>query len=191
MTRQSGRAIFGLRVLTEMEFRERVRSTCIADANSMLSEVTDSRWARVFSEAGIPAKTQPNMQSWLRTHAVIIVAMVSAAHRARRNGHGVSRSEAAAVARALREGLSVVRRLGDDLTPRALAALACLPISVLAALVWALMRIPVVVATNAMAPTREPAFLIDEMISLAPADTPRAAGHPRPVRMTENYRALA
>lgn len=134
--------------------------------------VSDPRWATVFAEAGIPSATHPDMQSWLRTHAAVIVPLMLAAHGTVRNRRGVNRREAAALARALREGLHLVRGLGDSISPGQIAMLDHLPVFVLASLLWAATRLPVFVRTTAIAPMDEPAALIDEMNSMAPKGTP-------------------
>ncbi|WP_019930753.1 ketopantoate reductase family protein [Nocardia sp. BMG111209] len=134
--------------------------------------VSDQGWADVFSDAGIPAATHPDMQSWLRTHAAFIVPVLLAGLRAHRAGRGIDRREAVALARALREGLRLVRQLGDHITPRPIGTAGRLPVPVVAALLWSATRIPAFVRTSSVAPQDEPATLIDEMNSVAPQGTP-------------------
>lgn len=134
--------------------------------------VSDARWADVFSAAGVPSATRPDMQGWLRTHAALVVPIVLAAHSARRSGRGVSWHEAATLARALGEGLRLVRRLGNRITPGPVAILGRLPVPLLAGTLWTLTRLPAFVAAVSVAPEDEPAALIDEMISCAPHETP-------------------
>ncbi|MQY28422.1 ketopantoate reductase family protein [Nocardia aurantia] len=144
--------------------------------------VSDRRWAAVFTAAGIPATTHPDMQSWLRTHAAFVVPVLLAGLRARLTGHGIDRREAADLARALREGLRLVRRLGNDVTPRPIALFGRLPVPVAAALLWTATRVPAFVRTSSVAPRDEPAALIDEMNSLAPQGTPALlAVRPAPI----------
>ncbi|WP_435592162.1 hypothetical protein [Nocardia sp. bgisy118] len=95
-----------------------------------------------------------------------------AGQSAHRTGHGLGRREATALARALREGLSLVRQLGNTLTPSPIGILGRLPIVVIAALLWTATRLPVFVRTSSVAPTDELAALIDEMDSTAPPGTP-------------------
>ncbi|MGV9819890.1 ketopantoate reductase family protein [Nocardia xishanensis] len=136
------------------------------------STVSDERWAAVFSDAGIPSAAHPDMESWLRTHAAFVVPVLLAGQSAHRTGRGLDRREAAALARALREGLRLVRQLGSSITPSPMAVLGRLPISVVAALLWTATRLPVFVKTTSVAPTDELAALIDEMNSTAPQGTP-------------------
>lgn len=141
----------------------------------MSTTVSDGRWAEVFSRAGIPSTAHPDMQGWLRTHAALVVPLVLAAHRAQREGRGARWREAADLARALDEGLRLVRALGDTITPGPVAVLGRLPVPVLAGTLWALTRLPAFVKTVSIAPKDEPAALIDEMASCAPHGTPALA----------------
>ncbi|MCX4090996.1 ketopantoate reductase family protein [Nocardia sp. alder85J] len=136
------------------------------------STVSEKRWATVFSDAGIPAAAHPDMQSWLRTHAAFIVPVLLAGLSAHRSGHGVDRREATVLAHALREGLGLVRRLGNTVTPGPIGVLGRLPVPMIATLLWMATRIPAFIRTSSVAPPDEPAVLIDEMISLAPQDIP-------------------
>lgn len=135
----------------------------------MLTPVTDPSWARVFTEAGIPAVVEKDMESWLRTHAVMVVPVMLAVGTAYTRGAGVSWREAKALARALTEGLALVRRLGHPITPPALAPLARLPIGALASLIWTASRVPAIRKSGA-AGFAEPRALIDQMA--ATADVP-------------------
>lgn len=134
--------------------------------------VSHERWATIFSAAGIPAAAHPDMQSWLRTHAALAVPLILAGSGTHQRGRGASRREAMELAHAMREGLNLVRRLGNSLTPSPLAILGHLPVPVVASLLWTLTRLPVFVRTTSMAPAGEAAVLIDEMNSAAPQGTP-------------------
>lgn len=57
----------------------------------MVTKVTDARRAKVFTDAGIRTTAHDDLQSWLRTHAVMLVPMVTAGHIARRGAAAVSR----------------------------------------------------------------------------------------------------
>ncbi|WP_051186383.1 ketopantoate reductase family protein [Nocardia tenerifensis] len=163
------RAVFGFPAIVAGIEEGELSSTILRRGAPTI--VSDRRWATVFSEAGIPSSTQPDMQSWLRTHVALVVPLMLAAHSASRNGRGVDRHEAAKLARALREGLHLVRELGNSLTPSAFAILDRLPVPVIAAILWALSRLPAFVRTVSVAPKDEPAALIDEMNSAAPQGT--------------------
>ena len=51
----------------------------------LVTTVTDADWARAFTAAGIVSVVDPDMQSWLRTHAAFVVPMMVLAHRVRRS----------------------------------------------------------------------------------------------------------
>jgi len=133
--------------------------------------VTDPMWARVFSEAGIPATVHPDMESWLRTHAAVIVPMAIAGGIADRRGSGLSKGESLKLARAMDEGFRLVRYLGNSITPAPVAVVERMPVRALAALVWGLTRLGVFARTLAVARAEEPRMLIDEMSSAAPGRT--------------------
>ncbi|MFI6172452.1 ketopantoate reductase family protein [Nocardia sp. NPDC051052] len=164
------RVVFGFPAIVAGIEDGRLASTILR--RGLPTTVSDDRWATVFSDAGIPSAAHPDMQSWLRTHAALAVPLMLAGLSAHRSGRGVSRREAMELARALREGLNLVRRLGNSLTPRPLAVFDRLPVPVVAALLWALTRLPVFVKTTSVAPKGEAAMLIDEMNSVAPQGTP-------------------
>ena len=134
--------------------------------------VTHAVWAKVFSDAGIPATVQEDMQSWLRTHAALIVPLAVAGSSAHRRGRGISRDEAMRLARAMDEGFQLVRRLGDSLIPASVAILSWLPVPALAALLWTLTRLRLFTRTIASVPGDEPRILIDEMSAVGDGCTP-------------------
>jgi 2-dehydropantoate 2-reductase len=141
-------------------------------SRGITTTVTDPLWAKVFADAGIPATVHEDMESWLRTHAALIVPLAIAGRTARQHGRGVQWAEAARLARAMDEGFRLVRGLGNVITPASVAMLAHLPVPVLAALLWALTRLPVFTNTMAAVPADEPRVLIDEMAAAAPGHTP-------------------
>ncbi|WP_437937787.1 ketopantoate reductase family protein [Sorangium sp. So ce341] len=137
----------------------------------MVTPVTEAAWAKVFTDAGIPAVVEPDMESWLRTHAAVVAPVMVAVVTAHARKAGVSWTEAMDVARALEEGLRVVRQLGNTLTPAPIAALSRLPTPAAAALVWTLSRVEAIRKTGAAGPG-EPRALIDAMAAAAPGRTP-------------------
>jgi 2-dehydropantoate 2-reductase len=137
----------------------------------MSTTVTDPFWAKVFSDAGIPTTVHADMQSWLRTHAAVIVPLVIAGRTADRRGSGLSKDESLMLARAMDEGLRLVRQLGDSITPAPMAIVSHLPVRAQAALVWTLTRLQTFVRTVAVAPADEPRMLIDEMSAASPGHT--------------------
>lgn len=137
----------------------------------MITTVTDAAWARVFTEAGVPTVVHPDMESWLRTHAAMVVPVMIAAHTTYTRGAGVSWSEAMQLARASDEGFRLVRRLGHDITPAPMRPLARLPVPLTAGLLWTLSRLPAIRRSGAAGPG-EPRTLIDAMSAAAPGQTP-------------------
>ncbi|MEV6562839.1 2-dehydropantoate 2-reductase N-terminal domain-containing protein [Nocardia sp. NPDC051756] len=137
-----------------------------------VTTVSDDRWVKVFSAAGIPSSAHPDMQSWLRTHAAVAVPMMLAGNSVHQHGRGMNRRDSLELARALHEGLNLVRQLGNTLTPSPIAALPHLPTPILASLLWALTRLPAFIKATSTAPDGEAAALIDEMNYAAPQGTP-------------------
>lgn len=137
----------------------------------MVTTVTDARQARVFTEAGIPAVVHPDMESWLRTHAALVVPVMIAAGLSHTRGAGVSWTEARELARAMAEGFALVRRLGNTITPAPMPALAALPTPVLASMLWTASRLPAIRKSGAAGPG-EPRTLIDAMSAAAPGQIP-------------------
>ncbi|WP_437927461.1 2-dehydropantoate 2-reductase N-terminal domain-containing protein [Sorangium sp. So ce291] len=137
----------------------------------MVTPVTDAAWAKVFKDAGIPAVVESDMESWLRTHAALVAPAMVAIITAHARQAGVSWAEAMNLARAMEEGLRVVRQLGNAITPEPVAKLSRLPTPALAAFLWTLSRIDAVRKTGAAGPG-EPRALIDAMAAAAPGQTP-------------------
>jgi 2-dehydropantoate 2-reductase len=137
----------------------------------MSTTVTDPAWAEVFTAAGIPSVVHPDMESWLRTHAafVVPVMIVSALSYTRRAG--VSWREAMQLARAADEGFRLVRRLGNTITPAPMVSVSRMPTAMVAALLWAMSRVPAIRKAGAAGPG-EPRWLIDAMSAAAPGQTP-------------------
>lgn len=133
---------------------------------------TEAVWAKVFTDAGILTLVQDDMQSWLRTHAVMIVAVMGSASVACARRAGISLAEATTYALAMREGFEVVRRLGNAVTPRAMAAMSRMPTFMLATLLWALSRLKVIRDLGGIGPS-EPRTLIDAMSAAAPEHSAR------------------
>jgi len=142
-----------------------LKSSVVAVGQTTLT--TDAAWARVFTEAGIPTVVEPDVESWLRTHAAMVVPVAGVALLAHARGAGVSWADARRHALALREGFDLVRRLGYTLTPPAMAAMAQAPTAALTATLWALSRVKTVQELGAVGPG-EPRSLLDAMVAAAP-----------------------
>jgi 2-dehydropantoate 2-reductase len=138
----------------------------------MSTTVTDPFWAKVFSDVGIPSAVEADMESWLRTHAAVIVPTAIAGLTAGRRGSGLSKDESLQLGRAMDEGFRLVRYLGNSITPAPMAVVSRLPVRVLAALLWTLTRLRAFTRTLGVAPADERRMLIDEMNAAAPGRTP-------------------
>lgn len=127
----------------------------------------DATWAKVFCAAGIPTAVEPDMHSWLRTHAAAVAPLMALGTIVLARGRGLSWSEAAAHARAFDAGMSIVRRLGNALLPASLGRVARLPGTLKTALLWAVSRSQMMRDLGALG-TAEPRMLIDMMSAAAP-----------------------
>lgn len=133
---------------------------------------TDARWAKVFSESGIKTELHTDLESWLRTHAVLVAGLMTVTTRAYERNAGVTWAEATDTARAVHEGLSLVRALGNKVTPSVMNAIDCVPTSMLAALLWSTSRSPLVKTVGSIG-AAEPRALIDAMVAMKPELTTR------------------
>ncbi|WP_438026201.1 ketopantoate reductase family protein [Sorangium sp. So ce233] len=137
----------------------------------MVTTVTDAAWAKVFTDAGIPAVVHADMESWLRTHAAFVVPSMVASVTAHTRQAGLSWTEAMNLARAMEEGFRLVRQLGNTITPEPVARLSRLPTPVIATFLWTLSRVEALRKLGAAGPG-EPRTLIDAMAAAAPGQTP-------------------
>jgi 2-dehydropantoate 2-reductase len=141
------------------------------------------RWAEVFTRAGIPSVVEPDMESWLRTHAAFMAPLMAAGVKTTARGRGLSWRESGDVAAGMRAGLALVRRLGHRLTPSNMALLGRMPPSLIGAGLWLSSRLPVFAALGAGGAT-EPLWLLDAMQKAAPEP-------PEPLlRLAEELRQL-
>jgi 2-dehydropantoate 2-reductase len=131
------------------------------------STASDAELARVFTDAGIPTSVERDMHSWLRSHAALVVPLMSMGVLAHGRGHGATFEEAMAHARALTAGFDIVRAQGNPILPTALATLSRFPRLIIAALLWALSRTKMLRDLGALG-TSEPRMLIDMMNVAAP-----------------------
>ena len=139
--------------------------------HGMLTTVTDDTWRRVFSDAGILSVVHIDIESWLRTHAALVVPFMIATVLAYRRSAGLNWAEATQLGRALDEGVALVRRLGNRITPAFAVVLSRLPRFVVAAIMWTATRVPALRRLGALG-AREPLALIDAMDAMAPGQIP-------------------
>lgn len=147
------------------------RLTSQVMSRPLTTTVTDAGWARRFTDAGIRTVTHPDMESWLRTHAAFVVPAMVASVISHQRQAGVSWREARELARAMAEGFRLVKELGNTITPPPMGTLSRLPEDAVAALLWAMSRVPAMRKAGAAGPS-EPRTLIDAMSAAAPGLTP-------------------
>lgn len=129
--------------------------------------VSDPAWAPLFTAAGIPTVIEDDMQSWLRSHAAMVLPLMSIGVRSFARGAGISWQEAGKHADAFDAGMRIVRALGNDLRPGFIAQLARLPRAVVTGLFWAMSRTRMIRDLGKLG-TAEPRMLADMMHAAAP-----------------------
>lgn len=127
----------------------------------------DAATAKCFEAAGIPTALEPDMHSWLRSHAAMVVPLMSIGVLAHTQKRGASWREARAHALAYRTGFELVRAVGNAWLPKALGTLSRLPLVMLTFLLWALSRSSMLRELGALGAT-EPRMLIDMMKATKP-----------------------
>jgi 2-dehydropantoate 2-reductase len=133
--------------------------------------VSDPEWARIFTAAKIPTVVDDDMHSWLRSHAAMVVPLMSIGVETVRRGRGVTWAEARKYRDALRAGFLLVITLGNSIRPPVLRTLAGLPKGFVTALLWAGSRTKMLHDLGRLGAT-EPRMLIDMMTAAAPGQTP-------------------
>ena len=136
-----------------------------------VTTVTDAALAGLFTTAGITSVVHDDMESWLRTHAAMVVPFMVAVGQAHQRQAGLSWGESWQLARAMDEGMSLVRKLGNTITPTPMKVLECLPTASVAALLWASTRSSLLRKNGAVG-MKEPRALIDSMDASAPGQIP-------------------
>ena len=135
--------------------------------------VSSSEWRSIFSSAGIKCVHEPDMQSWLRTHAAVAVGAMSAIVAAAKRKSGVTWAEANLSAEAAKEGVLLVQKLGNTVTPKFIYYLVVVaPSFLLAGLLWVLTRVPSVRNNPQVLPQweREMLGLAESIIAAAPSE---------------------
>jgi 2-dehydropantoate 2-reductase len=105
--------------------------------------ISSPAWRSIFSSAEITCVHEPDMQSWLRTHAAMVIGFMSSAVAASKRNSGVTWAEARLSASASREGFALVKKLGNNITPKLIYYLGvAMPSFVLTGVLWVLTRVP-------------------------------------------------
>ncbi len=159
----AGRFTFGFpggvfTLLVDGKINPTIRSGTTAD---------DAAIAKTFTDAGIPTVVEADMQSWLRTHAAMVVPLMSIGVTVHARGSGVTWKEAGAYARAFAAGMEMTRSLGNALLPSSIASMAKLPMFLMTFMLWAMSRTKMLRDLGALGAT-EPRMLIDMMNAAAP-----------------------
>lgn len=129
--------------------------------------VDDAEVAQLFSAAGIPTVVQRDMQSWLRSHAAMVVPLMSTGVIVHARGRGMTWQEASVHARAFAAGFEIVRAQGNAILPTVLGILVKIPGPIVTGLLWALSRTKMLRDLGRLGPA-EPRMLIDMMNQAAP-----------------------
>ena len=148
------------------------RLSATIGAGGQKSLMDQPRWVEVFIAAGLPAALEPEMPLWLRCHTPLCVAFEAVSVAGVRRGGGASWGEAMGLARGVREGFTLIQRLGFRVYPQGKSRLNSRPIWVVAGMLWFMSRVPAfreLLATG----IAECRALADAMLAAAPrADPP-------------------
>lgn len=134
--------------------------------------LSSPEWRSVFSSAGIKCVHEADMQSWLRTHAAVAVGIMSAGVTAAKKKSGVTWAEASLSAEATKEGLALVQKLGNHVTPKLMYYLVvAAPSFLFTGLIWGLTRVPTMRDNPQALPQWEPEMLglVESIIASAPS----------------------
>jgi 2-dehydropantoate 2-reductase len=129
--------------------------------------VSSKRWVDAFRAAKLPARLEPDMESFLRTHAAMVIPLMASGVVAYSRGAGISWAEAGRYARAAQEGAAIVRKLGNRLTPSSVAFMLRLPLPLITLTLFFMNKLKVQRELGSMGPG-EVRELIDAMQALAP-----------------------
>ncbi len=80
--------------------------------------VGDAGWAKTFTDAGIPTVVEPDMHSWLRSHAALVIPLMAIGTVVLQRGAGISWREAGAYAAAMETAFRIVRSSVTPSPPR-------------------------------------------------------------------------
>jgi 2-dehydropantoate 2-reductase len=128
-------------------------------------------WVDTLRAAKLRAVFEPDMQSWLRSHAAMVIPMMSSGVVVHGRNAGLTWGEARRYGRVMQEGAAVVRKLGNKPTPGPIAMLLRLPLPLLTLMMWLANKSKVQRELGSMGPG-EVRQLIDGMQALAPGEAP-------------------
>ncbi|MFT3838255.1 MAG: 2-dehydropantoate 2-reductase N-terminal domain-containing protein [Myxococcaceae bacterium] len=133
--------------------------------------VSSQAWAETFRAAKLRSVVEPDMESFLRTHAAFVIPLMASGAVVFKRNAGISWSEARTFARVVKEGIAIVTRAGNRLVPSSIAFLLKLPVPVLTLVMFLVNKSQVQKDLGSMGPG-EVRELIDGMQALAPGAAP-------------------
>ncbi len=143
----------------------------IVDGPGMVTTLSSASWAARLEAAAMPAEVEPDMESYLRSHAAFFVPLMVAAWWTWERAKNLTWSEARRLSAAFQEGCALVRSLGHTLKPRAVSVVAALPGFMITAMIWAFSRSKANRDLGELGPA-EARVLIDSMAAAASGPTP-------------------
>jgi 2-dehydropantoate 2-reductase len=138
----------------------------------MVTTLSSQAWAEILKKSGLPTEFEPDMTSFLRSHAAFVAPLMAAAMMTWKRSSNLTWSEASKLTGALIEALGLVRSLGQVLKPGFVAWLARMPTVALTLLIYLFTRTATNKAMGEFGPN-ETRALIDSMAAAAPGKTPR------------------
>lgn len=164
------RCAFGMNfVQATLDGDGRLKATIGGGGQKVLMD--QERWVALFNAAGLPAKLERDMPSWLRCHVPLCVAFESVSVAGVRRGGGASWKEALALARGVHASFGLIKGLGKPIYPQNKRLIDRAPASVFAAVLWSMSRVRSfreLLATG----QAECESLVDAMIKAAPQAGP-------------------
>lgn len=153
-------------------FLEKQRLRYKVDGPGMVTTLSDPNLAGVLKSAGLPTELESDMESFLRTHVVMVLPFFLAALWTWKRKDALTWSEARRLSRAWPEGFKSIKRLGNALRPRLVAALHRMPSTLSALVLWLASRSAAVRDLGEFGPA-ETRWLIDSLAEWAPGQTPQ------------------
>ncbi|MBB3213067.1 2-dehydropantoate 2-reductase [Herbaspirillum sp. Sphag1AN] len=136
-------------------------------ASGQKSKLGKQTWVDVFNGAGIPASFEPNMSSWLRSHAPICIAFESSAYAGVRRSGGATWRESMKIAHGVHECYRLIKGLGYDIYPSSKVRINQSPAWIIASALWLITRIKSFRELLALG-AGESRAMVDLLVSMAP-----------------------
>ena len=134
------RCAFGMNFVQAMLDEDgRLKATIGAGGQKTLMD--QERWVALFNAAGLPAKLERDMSSWLRCHVPLCVAFESVSVAGVRRGGGASWNEALTLARGVHASFGLIKALGYPVYPRTKTLIDRAPATMFAAVLWSMSHV--------------------------------------------------